>query len=624
MTRDATHTEEAFPTRDEAIGALERCLGWLASLADADDRLICPDHRIEHTGKSACAAILALELFRATGEARHRDFAVRQGRRLVARLEREGTSPCHTFRPGRHDPYNCSNSVIDGGACSDALASLCLALDGDLDPADREAFAHAATLHADTYLKYACRDKGVPAQRAWALTGLGAAYALDPREEWRDAALEALALIDGVQRGDGSFPYHPLAWGAGHPGAADASSFYQSRVTGFELYALERFGLDPNEPSRRSRLARGLRFLAALQGGDGIKCGLLEAKPWYWGATHEVASHPFDLYACAAGFAHLGENEGGGDDEGEEAPDAWSQRATWARTALRAFGAWSAHLAADGRPASHRPGPGRGRSYQCAVFWASHACWAARALDHWDALLAAARSSAPEPRGATWFPDAQLARFDGPRVQAWVRGARPPGNALHGSPAGNGPIRVLAREADGAWSERVHRCRLGGANAGEWNGTAGAVSPSRGWRAGAKELRFSLWLARVARRRGATLEALLTPLRHLRRDVLAFAHPRVSSSFAREVEARFEPGDDDAGGALTLVAALAWRDGRPVPGSRVERSYRLDDGALAVEDALLSAGAARRVAWRAPAGVREAVAEASEAGAAERRGWRLG
>lgn len=612
MNAPRTSTGGVFVSRAEAIAALERCLAWLAGLADADDRLICPDHRIEHTGKSACAAILALELHRATGRASHLDVAVRQGRRLVARLEREGTSPCHTFRPGRHDPYNCSNSVIDGGACSDALASLCLALDGVLDPADRDAFAHAATLHADSYLKYACRDKGVPAQRTWALTGLGAAYALDPREEWREAAIEALELIDGVQHADGSFPYHPIPWGAGHPGASDVSSFYQSRVTGFELYALERFGLDPRAPVHRGRLERGLAFLAALQGKDGIKCGLVEAKPWYWGANHEVASHPFDVYACAAGVARLDERSGGADD----APGggAFAQHATWARTALRAFGAWASHLDGNGRPTSHRPGPGRGRSYQCAVFWAGHACWAARALEHWDRLHELATSDAPEPSGAHWFPAAQLARFDAPGVQAWVRGARPKGNAAHGSPCGNGPVRTLVREEDGSWSERVARCRLGGANTGEWNGLAGGVSPTRGWRAGAKELRFSLWLARVAKRRGDLSDALVTPLRHLRRDVLAFAHPRVSSSFAREVEARFEDG------VLELRAPLAWRDGSTVEGSAVARRYRLEEGTLVVDDALESPGAARGVTWRAPAGVHEATSDGPE----HRRTWRLG
>ncbi len=59
------------------------------------------------------------------------------------------------------------------------------------------------------------------------------------------AALEAVAELERIQHGDGSYPYHPLEWGAEHPGASDVSAYYQSRVTGFLLFAFERLGLDP-------------------------------------------------------------------------------------------------------------------------------------------------------------------------------------------------------------------------------------------------------------------------------------------------------------------------------------------------------------------------------------------
>jgi len=103
-------------------------------------------------------------------------LAISQGRRLVANLKREGDSPCHTFRPGWHDPFNGSNSVIDGGACSDALAHLVRALGPSLAADERERFAAASLLHARTYLRYAVLDKGIPAQRAWGLTGLAGAW----------------------------------------------------------------------------------------------------------------------------------------------------------------------------------------------------------------------------------------------------------------------------------------------------------------------------------------------------------------------------------------------------------------------------------------------------------------
>ncbi|MEZ5977094.1 MAG: hypothetical protein R3F34_02615 [Planctomycetota bacterium] len=504
----------------------------------------------------------------------------------MSRLEREDTSPCHTFRPGRHDPFNCSNSVIDGGACSDALASLCLDHGDLLSADDREAFAHAATLHADTYLKYACRDKGIPAQRAWALTGLASAWRLDPREEWREAALEALAILRDVQRDDGSFPYHPLEWGAEHAGASDASSFYQSRVTGFVAFALERFGIDAHAEPHRASIARGLDFLLGLQGPDGVKCGVVEAKPWYWGATYEVASHPFDVHAFARGSRTF-------------------ERADLARAAHRGMAAWIAHQEPDGRPRSHLPGPGRERSYQCATFWASHACWAARALADWDD----APADAPRSLGVREFRATDLARIDTPGLTVWVRGARPPGNAMHGSPLGAGIVRCV----DATGRELLPRCRLGGSQSGEWNGRAGLVSPARGLRAGAKDVRFSLWLARVALRRGAPLDALATPLRHVRRDVLAFAHPRASSGFDRAATLQVEED------RVVVEGALAHRDGERVAGSRFVRTVAVSEGGIQVDDRLLSRGAARGVAYRVP---NAASADAEVDG--EHARWRLG
>jgi hypothetical protein len=566
----ASESQRVLLGRTSTIAALERTLGWLATLEDAQHRLVCPDHRIEHTGKSACAAILALELFRATGRRAHLDFAVRQGRRLVARLEREGTSPCHTFRPGRHDPFNCSNSVIDGGACADALASLCLAVPHELSAEDLAAFRHAALLHTDTYLKYACRDKGIPAQRAWALTGLASAHALAPNDEWRAAALEALALIAGVQRADGSHPYHPLEWGAEHAGSADASSFYESRVTGFQTFAAERLGIDvAREPAAAplaARAERALLFVEALLGPDGTKCGVVEAKPWYWGATTEVVSNVFDAHALASGARAFGRPE-------------------FLVAARRALAAWSAHLLPDGRPRSHTPGPGRGASYQCALFWAAHACWAARALEH---LPEHDDVDAPDhTRRVRWFADTQLARFDTGASTVFVRGARPPGSALHGSPVGNGIVRVV--RSDGALL--VDRCRLSAHEAGEWNGAHGRFEPLAGWRAGGDDLRFSFWLARVAWRRGERQGALATPLRHLSRDVLAFGSPRVSSAFCRDVESRFD------GEELVLEGALARRDGARVAGSRVVRRYRVSEGALLVDERVTGVDSVRDLSW---------------------------
>src|SRR5437867_3615458 len=296
--------------REEILEPTRRTLLWLAGLRDRDARILCPEHKVEHTGKSAYAIVSACELL-ALDPGRDPDYlrglALGQARRLLANLVREGTSPCHTFRPGWHDPFNCSNSIIDGGASSDALAHLVKSLGPSLAADDRERFAAASLLHARTYLRYAVLDKGIPAQRAWGLTGLAGAFSLEKDAELERAAIEAVAALESIQHRDGSYPYHPVEWGAEHPGASDVSAFYQSRTTGFLCHALALLGRDPADPLFRGPLERGLQFLLALSAPDGTKCGLVEAKPWYWGGPYEVASHPFDVHALCTGWRLFGQ-----------------------------------------------------------------------------------------------------------------------------------------------------------------------------------------------------------------------------------------------------------------------------------------------------------------------------
>lgn len=576
MSAETTTT----PARAEGLRALRRAFDWLVAQRDRAGRLVCAEHGVEHTGKNAGAIVIALELARHEAQAdvaALHALAFGLGQRLVECLEREGTSPCFTFRPGRHDPFNCSNSVIDGGACADALGALVRALEGERTEEELAPLRAASLTHARTYLRYAVLDKGIPAQRAWGLTGLASAWRSENDPMLFGAAREAVTILEGVQHADGSYPYHPLAWGAEHVGSSDVSAFYQSRVTGFVIHALEDLGLDPRDAAFAPQLRRGLDFLVALHGPDGVKCGLVEAKPWYWGATYEVASHPFDVFALAAGWRLFGDER-------------------YARAALLAEEAWARHLDTDGRPRSHEDGPGRGRSYQCSVFWAGHAMWLARAQTDLAAIEAAGIAPDARPSAtphAELFGDASLVRLEDDAVVAWVRGARPGVNVAHGSPHGAGLVRVV-RKADGR--ELLPRCRLGGHQIGEWCGLAGHTSAGRGWRAGAKEVRFSAWLARVHWRAGRRLEALRTPPAMLKRGVLAFAHPRVSSAFALAPQLTIE------GAEARLVSTLAWRDGSEVPGARLERRFVVDGGGLLVHERLLAAPGVRGLDYRVPEG----------------------
>ncbi len=622
---------------------LVRTLDWTLTLERAPGELICPEHKVEHTGKSANVVILAAELFRATGETRFREIAKRIALRVASRLEREGTSPCFTFRPGRHDPFNCSNSVIDGGAASDALATLALSpREFDLSADERHTLALAALRHAMSYLRFAAVDKGIPAQRAWALTGLAASLPLalepelvaaafepfdgqTPAADWHAVMLkaceDALGVLGAIQHADGSFPYHPHSWSPGHPGAADASSFYQSRVTGFCWHALETMGRAPLASDHGAHLLSGVEFLAGLYGPDGLKAGLVEAKPWYWGATYEVASHVFDVHVLAKAAARVGKKSGeirscvtasesAALQNGERAANAAIETSadTLAILAQMAFDQWAAHLLPSGAPASHKPGHGRCPSYQCELFWASHAAWAARALGDLAALSDVAVPKEVDLPSAV-FADAQLARLSAPGLAAFVRGARPPGNVNHGSVHGAGVIRLIAGR-----TEVLPRCRFGGSQLGEWTGKVGGWRWRSAWTGGKEELRFSLWTARVHWRAGRKLDALLDAPRVFRRAIVAFAYPRVSSAFARDVELDvqldLEPGQVPAISTdnrphiapvsarhlATVTGALAWRDGAAVPGVTMRRRFALlpateiRGAAIQVTDELLCAG----------------------------------
>ena len=77
-------------TADSIQGALARSLDWLLSLRDEQGRILCPEHRVEHTGKSAGAIVTALVLARRDPDRRRElvEVALQQGRRLVANLVR--------------------------------------------------------------------------------------------------------------------------------------------------------------------------------------------------------------------------------------------------------------------------------------------------------------------------------------------------------------------------------------------------------------------------------------------------------------------------------------------------------------------------------------------------------
>ncbi|HPF13401.1 MAG TPA: hypothetical protein PLJ12_03975, partial [Planctomycetota bacterium] len=539
---------------------IERVLGWMQALRTPQGVMLCPEHRIEHTGKNAGLVVMACELVR-LGVGDHEELytlALEQALRIAGRLDREGNSTCWTFRPGRHDPYNCSNNVIDGGACSDALGTFLETFDERLSPGVRNILERACVLHAQTYLRYAAFDKGIAAQRAWALTGVAQAWKRSGHGVLEYATLEGVKALFEAMHPDGSYAYHAPDGGPAHPGAADVSAFYQSRIAAFSMFSLEAVGQDLRDPRWREPLQKQLAFLAALYGPDGIKVGSIEAKPWYHGAHYEVASHPFDVYALARG-ARLFED------------------ASLGRVALAAWRAWVAHLTPEGRPQDHLPGPGRQRSYQCPTFWAGHTMWMARALEdlHWlEFEDGPAKASAPEVPRVEGFAQAGLVRLENAHWVAWVRGAHPPSNWMHGSPVGAGLLRIFDKERG-----RDHLvCDSEATRAdGHWVGTHGRWPRLRAaWRKNRHELRFSWWLARNAFRRAGLLAALREPLRAVRVGIWGFASNQTRSAWC------VDPALERMPDGVRLEGRMVWHDGTRAGSAVLVRTYRIDAEHLAV------------------------------------------
>ncbi|HVQ25169.1 MAG TPA: hypothetical protein VMV01_08325, partial [Planctomycetota bacterium] len=327
------------------LGVLRGLSGFLARQIGPTGALVCPRHKVEHTGKNVYAALIDLENWRFTREEEYLALAKAAVLRAVDLLGEDPESHVPVFLPGRTDPRNASTNAIDGGACADTIATLLEEAPEAFEPDERRRSEEALTLHVEGYLRHAARDKGITAQRLWAGTGVARAARLLRRDDWAADALAGCALALDELAEDGVSPYIPeRSQDCTHPGLADASSFYHSRTPGFVLYIHEVLGREPDERAR-GRLRAALDALVALRGGNGLKPLHNEAKPWYWQSAYEVASHPFDVFALHRG-ARLFDS------------------ALYRNEAGRAMEEWIAHIEPDGGVVSHR---GRGVNFQCRV-----------------------------------------------------------------------------------------------------------------------------------------------------------------------------------------------------------------------------------------------------------------
>ncbi|HEV2123269.1 MAG TPA: hypothetical protein VGW38_10905, partial [Chloroflexota bacterium] len=519
-------------------------------------------------GKLARSIPIDLALFDTTGDEAFWQRALQRAAFVVSRLAPDPEHGGYIYLPGRFDPRNCSNSVIDSGECTDALAHLLLHPRAARVPADlREGCKAAIQQNAETYLRTAVVEKEITNQRLWGAMGLATAYQLEPQPEWLDAIRQSLHRSIAEQRSDGSWGYQPHATQHGaHPGAADLTVYYHSRCLAFMLHIVNRVpASDPHCQVTRA-VERGISFLTTVITPDGLKPLSLEGKRWFWSGSYEAGSNAYDVFALLQGASRFGQEE-------------------WRRLALPVWRQLLRHQQADGAIlACLEPGA---RDFVCRDFHTADLAWPVQVMDAIASLANAPLADLPSPRNnvasATYARDAGVVRLDGSQRSVLVRTAKAPANTQFGGAVGGGSLAAVV-SVDGQRLVSIDR-------EGESEGAFVATSKPSASRALPRLRHFlrenpprregAQWsfVSRVLLRRGQWKDALSAlwfgyalPLTHALRDV-------ASSRWATTCEV----GVDQRADHLVFHAQVARPDGSVPEWARhlrVTHEYRLSADGL--------------------------------------------
>ncbi len=599
---------------------------WPAALACVSDYWVqqaapggetrCAVHGVEHTARTATSIVVDLALHRVTGQDRYWERAQRRARRVVARLVRDPEHGAWVFAPGRLDPYNCSNNVIDSGECARCLGTLLLYANETtpdahnqmgiggarlarprLDAALQECVAEALRRNATTYLADAVTTKEVTNQRLWGAMGLATAARALGESTWFAAVHESIERSLTEQHADGSFPYHPAPERFGlHPGAADISVYYQARVLTYLWHALAMLGEDVGtvRGPALAALRRGLDFLVATYTPAGVKCAALEGKRWFWAGPYEVGSHPLDVYALLHGAARFA--DGSLSTLAEQAYAVWRQRL--ARLVLVCQ-----------EPAGRD-------DFICPDFHAADAAWLAALILHPSPggasppsplstsgkgeAVAAGSHAAPQVR---LFADAGLVRLGTAESVALLRTRKRPANVLYGGGVGGGSLLYVGHKS-GDWQDMIAPARevpISPGNLTCWPWQRRRRAALRAFLAvnrPGRELRQWLFVARIRWRQRTFLAAVralwcswLHPLCQAWDEVYA-------THWALDAAPRLLPN------GVQGTVRPARRDGAPLAGVTVRRRVSVENGTVRVREAISVATPLRRLLYVVPATAR--------------------
>ena len=562
----------------EALDALARVSDYMHAATAATGELVCPEHGLDHTGRSARSIVIDCFLYGATAEPHYLRRAESRAATIANRLARDPDHGTWIYHPGRLHPANNSNNVIDSGECTDALSTLILQFGDEIDPDLRNLALDAVTRNCRSYLAGAVVSKEVTNQRLWGAAGLAAAFSLTGDSSWKAAVIESVEISIDDQNPDGSFPYHPRPARFGiHEGAAGVSVYYQSRILAFASYALSLCG---ELETFRQPLQAGLEFLRAASTPNGYKPLAIESKPWFWAGDAEAGSHPYDIYALTA--------LRGNQDVRDEI------RVKCARL-----------LETQDDDGAFRGVPTGDPGFLCRHFHTADAAWLARACEITEVQPDFANGALSPGAPVRLFPNAGLVRMQTPDTCALIAARSEPRNLLWGAAAGNGEVVYLGSRRRGWQNEAV---TPGGGGAGWSSGskslpdglgaTLRANSPGR-------DLRFRLHVARSIWRSGRRLRAVVQLARDARRLAVDGLGPRFHSRFWRGWQAAESPD------GVTIIGGMADIEGNPLHGVTIRRFYEIDEHGLGVVETLESESPITGLSYAPPEGVESLDAESA-------------
>lgn len=529
----------------------------LEQASDAFDRLLgrdgyarCPEHGVDHTGKTARAIVLNCALASEDADDRYIDRAVRVARAITGRLgQDDAAGGAWVFFPAR--PHYASTLLVECGECVDALATLLDVASDRLPDIDRARIEEAIRLCAETYLAPSVAGAPVISERLCGALGLASAAAVLGERGWFDTVRETVAGALGEMRPDGSFP-----------AAGDTAVTDHSRILAFARYALTRIG---DRESHAEALQRGVDFLIDILRPDGVKPLALDGKRWCWDADAEAGTAPYDAYALAT--------------DGRPA-------------ALRLAGIVAARSAQAVGPDGLVDACPTGATAISRVAHTADLAWLARA--HAAAELDDLPTNPPPPKPSPPIhrADAGVVRLQTRRACAILRVRKEPANGIVGARIGGGGL-VYVGDVERGWANVLAHVCEPWMPEGTWFLSSAATAAPGPLDADAW---IRLRLARMHWRSGRRWHAVRMLYRFLGPPAWA-ADGQFASIHALDGEVSF---DDDG---VQIASCLARADGEPHPALHTERAYRWNGDRLLVADAVSIAQPITGLAYRYPAAI---------------------